>query len=197
MRFTADGRTWAFLHSRAVESWVRRSSQGHHQPCPLMTQIEQLTTWLNSAYSMEQSLAKVLENHAKDASEHPDIQSRIQEHMDETKHHAERVRECLRQLGTEPSTLKSAVGNIVGMVQGASTGMFRDELVKNMLSDYASEHFEIACYRSLISAAEEAGRPDIAEICSEILEDEAAMAEWIEEQIPEVTRLVLHQGTHA
>ncbi len=66
-----------------------------------------------------------------------------------------------------------------------------------MLADYASEHFEIACYRSLIAAAEEAGKPQVAEVCSEILEDEEAMADWIEEQIPEVTRLVLHQVTHA
>ncbi len=162
-----------------------------------MTQIEQLTTWLNSAYSMEKSLAQVLGNHANDAKDHPEIQSRIQEHISETDRHAERVKECLLQLGSEPSTMKSALGNIMGMVQGASTGMFRDELVKNMLADYASEHFEIACYRSLIAAAEEAGKAEIAEICAEILEDEEAMAEWIEEQIPEVTRLVLHQVTHA
>lgn len=162
-----------------------------------MTHIEQLTTWLNSAYSMEKNLAQVLENHAKDAKDHPEIQSRIEEHISETSRHAERVKECLRQLGAEPSTIKSAIGNLMGMVQGASTGMFRDELIKNMLADYASEHFEIACYRSLIAAAEEAGKPAVAEICSEILEDEEAMADWLEEQIPEVTRLVLHQVTHA
>lgn len=100
-------------------------------------------------------------------------------------------------LGEKPSTIKSAMGNVMGMVQGASSGMFRDELVKNVLSDYASEHFEIACYRSLISAAEELNRPEIAEICGEILEEEEAMAAWLEEQIEGVTHTVLHQHSHA
>lgn len=162
-----------------------------------MTHTEQLTTWLNSAHAMEQSLLKVLENHAKDAKDHPEMSSRLEEHIVETRAHAERVKECLEMLGEKPSTIKSAMGNVMGMVQGASSGMFRDELVKNVLSDYASEHFEIACYRSLISAAEELNRPEIAEICGEILEEEEAMAAWLEEQIEGVTHTVLHQHSHA
>lgn len=162
-----------------------------------MTSNEQLTTWLNSAYSMEQSLAKVLENHAKDAKDHPTVRERIDEHLMETRRHADRVKECLQILGAEPSSMKSAMGNVMGMVQGASTGMFKDELVKNFLADYSMEHFEIACYRSLIAAADDVGQPEISRICGEILEEEEAMAEWLAEQIPEVTRLVLHQVAHA
>ena len=162
-----------------------------------MNQTEQLTTWLNSAYSMEQSLAKVLENHANDAKDHPEMHERIQRHLEETRAHADRVEDCLELLDEKPSTLKSAMGNIMGMVQGASTGLFRDELVKNALADYAAEHFEIACYRSLIAAADEIGHAEISSICSEILRDEEAMAAWLEQQIPEVTRMVLHQATTA
>lgn len=162
-----------------------------------MTQNEQLTTWLNSAYAMEQSLAKVLENHAKDAKDLPEMQRRIEEHINETHTQADRVADCLARLGQKPSAVKSAMGNVMGMVQGASTGMFRDELVKNVLADYASEHFEIACYRSLIAAAEAADQPEIAEICAEILEEEEAMAAWLEEQIDDVTRLVLQQQAAA
>lgn len=162
-----------------------------------MTQLEQLTTWLNSAYAMEMSLEKVLENHAKDAKDHPRMRNRIEEHIIETRGHADRVAGCLEKLGTKPSAIKAAMGNVMGMVQGASTGMFRDELVKNVLADYASEHFEIACYRSLVAAAEAAEQPEIAEICSEILEEEEAMAAWLEEQIDEITRMVLTQQAHA
>ena len=162
-----------------------------------MTQNEQLTAWLNSAYAMEQSLAKVLENHAKDAKGFPQLRGRLEEHIEETHSQAERVAQCLSILGEKPSAVKAAMGNVMGMVQGASTGMFHDELVKNVLADYASEHFEIACYRSLIAAADAADQPDIAEICAEILEEEEAMAAWLEEQIDEVTRLVLQQQTAA
>lgn len=162
-----------------------------------MTATEQLVTWLNSAHSMEISLAKVLDNHASDAKDHPEIRQRIEQHRDETQRHARRVEDCLALLGEKPSTTKSLIGNITGMVQGASTGMFRDEIVKNFLSDYGAEHFEIACYRSLVAAAEDLGKPEIVVICEEILMEEEAMAEWIETKIPEVTRMMLHQYSSA
>ena len=145
---------------------------------------------------MEQTQIQVLENHAKDAKDVPWVRERDEQHLAETKRHAERVRECLDLLGAKPSAMKSAMGNITGMVQGASSGMFKDELVKNFLSDYAAEHFEIACYTSLIAAAEEVGQPQVASICREILRDEEAMAQWLEDNIPEVTRMFL-QRQHA
>lgn len=146
---------------------------------------------------MEHSLEKVLKNHAKDAKDHPEIRQRDEQHIEETRRHAELVKQCLEILGEKPSTMKSAMGNVMGAVQGATTGMFRDEIVKNFLADYASEHFEIACYRSLIAAAEEMGQPEIARICGEILRDEEAMARWLEERIPDVTRMTLQQHAHA
>lgn len=158
-----------------------------------MSPKDQLTTWLNSAYSMEKSLIQVLENHAKDAKDLPDVRHRDEQHIQETRRHAELVEQCLALLDEKPSTMKSAMGNVMGMVQGASTGMHRDELVKNFLSDFAAEQFEIACYRSLIAAAEELDQPEIARICGEILRDEERMAEWLEERIPEVTRMHLQQ----
>ena len=162
-----------------------------------MTQNEQLISWLNSAYSMEQSLAKVLENHARDANDHPEMRERIEAHVIETRGHADRVAHCLEILGTKPSTMKAALGKTMGMVQGASTGMFHDELVKNVLADYSAEHFEIACYTSLIEAAELAGQTEIADICRQILNEEETMAGWLESQIADVTRVVLQQTAAA
>ncbi|HEY9153666.1 MAG TPA: ferritin-like domain-containing protein [Opitutaceae bacterium] len=162
-----------------------------------MSSREQLITWLNSAYAMEQAQIKVLENHAKDAAKIPEIRERDDDHLVKTRGHADSVRECLRLLGETPSSMKSAMGNVMGMVQGASTGVFTDELLKNCLHDYASEHFEIACYRSLIAAATELGQPEIARLCGDILRDEEEMALWLNESIPKVTRMTLHQLTHA
>ncbi len=154
---------------------------------------EQLISWLNSAYAMEESLTHVLENHAKDAKDYPEVRARDEQHLAETRHHAEQVRQCLEILGEKPSSTKSALGNIMGVFHGASTGMYRDELVKNFLADYASEHFEIACYQSLIAAAEELGQPQIASICRDILRDEQDMADWLEDNIPEITRTYLQE----
>jgi ferritin-like metal-binding protein YciE len=162
-----------------------------------MTTIEQLTMWLNNAHAMELALVRVLQNHARDARELPEMRDRIEQHLEETHRHADLVGDCLERIGAKPSTLKSVAGNVLGMMQGASTGMFHDELLRNVVADFAAENLEIACYTSLMEAAEAAGLPEIADICSEILQEEEAMAAWLEEQIPEVTRLVMQQTATA
>lgn len=159
----------------------------------MKTPTEQLAAWLNTAYAMEKSLERVLVNHARDAKELPEIHARLEQHLAETREHARRVEECLEILGTKVSMAKIAMGSVVGLVEGASTEIFRDELVKNVLSDYASEHFEIACYHSLVVAAEELGQDGIAELCRANLREEEAMASWLEEAIPSVTRLGLQE----
>ena len=121
------------------------------------------------------------------------MQQRIQRHIAETKTHAERVEQCLQTLDEKPSMMKSGAAKLSGMAQGASTGLARDELVKNVLSDYAAEHMEIASYRSLIAAAEELAQPRIAELCRANLREEEAMARWLEEQIDGATRAFLQE----
>jgi ferritin-like metal-binding protein YciE len=78
------------------------------------------------------------------------------------------------------------------LLQGISGRIFGDQLVKNVIADYAMEHFEMACYSALATAAEEAGLSDIARTCREIFGEEAEMADWLEEQIPEAARSHLH-----
>ena len=101
---------------------------------------DRLVAWLNDAYAMEQGLIQILETHSRRAREVPEISARAAEHADETREQAERIRQCLEILGTTPSTAKSAFSTIMGAVEGASTAIFTDELMKNMLADYASEH---------------------------------------------------------
>lgn len=153
-----------------------------------MAQHETIINWLKDAHAMEQNLVQVLENHAKDAKDHPQMQSKIQQHLEQTRRHAELVEGCLKRLGSSPSTMKSGMANIMGAFQGASTGVAKDELVKNALADYASEHFEIASYKSLITGAQAVGDMETARVCEQILRDEEDMAHWLEQQIPVATK---------
>ncbi len=95
--------------------------------------------WLNDAYGMENALIQTLENHANHAEGYPQVQSRIQEHIETTRRHADRVQECIERLGGDTSTLKSATAKVSGTLQGKSTVAAEDELVKNAISDYAGE----------------------------------------------------------
>ncbi len=143
-----------------------------------------LLTWLNDAYAMEEVLVEVLEKRVDQTKNHPDVQKRIKEHLEETKRHGDMVKESITRLDGSVSPVKSAVANISGFMQGMASGLPHDALVKNSIADYAAEHFEIASYHALMTAAEELGDKETANMCAEILEDEEAMAEWLMEQHP-------------
>jgi ferritin-like metal-binding protein YciE len=145
-----------------------------------------LTAWLKDAYGMEKALIPVLENHAKDAQEHPQLHAKIQQHVNATQHHADLVQQCLDRFGESPSSVKSALGSLFGGMQSVSTGAAEDELVKNGLQDFAAENFEIACYKALIAAAQQVGANDVVQVCETILRDEEDMAPFLEQNLPTV-----------
>ena len=151
-----------------------------------MSRTDQLISWLNDAYAMETGLVPILRNHADDAKEDREMMERLARHAEETKHHAELVKSCIEKLGGQPGTVRAGLSALMGGFESIATAPFHDELVKNALMDYASEHFEIACYTALVAAARHAGRDDIARVCKEILDEERAMARWLEGQIPVV-----------
>jgi ferritin-like metal-binding protein YciE len=150
-----------------------------------------LIAWLNDAHAMETELQPILSNHARDAKNNAEVSQRIQRHVQETQQQAERVRQALAILGTTPSVLKSGSAAVAGVVMSVSTGMFSDELVKNALMDYATEHFEIAAYNALITAAEALGEPEVARLCRENLREEEDMAKFLAARLPATVKETL------
>jgi len=162
-----------------------------------MSGNETLIAWLNDAYALEQELISVLEKQASDAVNYRYIQSRLEQHLEETKRHADIVKECVETLGGSTSVTKVAMGKISAMFAAMGTAAAQDELVKNCLSDYSMEHMEIGSYKALIASAEALGHPEIANACRRILSDEERMAEWLEQAIPSVVQEHLTQQIHA
>lgn len=151
-----------------------------------MTSEDLVVAWLKDAYAMESTLAGNLDNHCKDAKRHPDVEARLRQHANETRRHAELIRECIERHGESPSATKNVMGKLAGLM-GNLHAATQDELLKDCLQDVAAEHFEIACYRSLITAARAIGDDQTARVCEEILHEEEAMAEWLESNIPTLT----------
>jgi ferritin-like metal-binding protein YciE len=162
-----------------------------------MAHEEIYVAWLNDAYGMENALVQVLENHAKDAQDHPQMQAKIQEHLDKTRQHAELVKGCIERRGGSTSAVKTGMANLVGVMQGLSTGMAEDELVKNGIADYAAENFEIASYRALLTAAQVLGDEQTAQVCQQILADEQDMANWLAQHLPEAVEEIIRKKAAA
>jgi len=122
---------------------------------------ETLIGWLNDAYAMEMGIIPVLENHVKDADKHPEIQTRLRAHLEQTRRQADQVNMLVERLGGSTSAVKTTMGTLGGFVSGLSTGAAPDEIVKNALADYSTEHFEIASYRALIAGAQALGETEV------------------------------------
>ena len=146
---------------------------------------DELIAWLNDAHAMEQTLIPILDNHARDADrDRPAAAARLREHVWETRRHVQRLEECLGLLGTSPSMITSALSSLMGSIESVGTAALGDEVVKNVLMDYAAEQFEVACYKALVAAANEIGEARIARLCQENLLEDEAMANWLDRQIP-------------
>jgi ferritin-like metal-binding protein YciE len=162
-----------------------------------MAHEEIYMAWLNDAYGMETALVQVLQNHVKDAQDHPQMHAKIQEHLDKTRQHAELVKGCIERRGGSTSALKTGMSNLMGIMQGMSTGAAEDELVKNGIADYAAENFEIASYQALITAAHDLGDEQTGRVCQQILADEQDMATWLAQHLPEAVEEIISKKAAA
>jgi ferritin-like metal-binding protein YciE len=155
---------------------------------------ELLVSWLQDAYAMEAALPSMLRAHASHAKGiMPEFVERLRDHAEETELHAERMRQALARVGGQPSIIKSALSAMMGPVQGITTGLFSDALVKDALADLATEQFEVGCYDALIAAAHQLGEVEVAALCLGNRTEDDAMAAWLQEQLPRVVRETLQR----
>lgn len=146
-----------------------------------------LIDWLRDAHAMESQAVEMLERQVDRIENYPDLLAKAREHIEVSKRQADRVRQCLKLLGTDTSSIKTGIGMLMGNAQSLSGLFSSDEVVKASVFNYAFEHFEIANYRALIAAATTAGQPDIARILQQSLDEEIEMAGWLEQRLPQVT----------
>lgn len=159
----------------------------------VMEARKHLLDWLRDAHGMEMQAVEILEKQADRLDGYPEMQERIRQHVEETRSQADRVAQCISRLDGDSSAMKDVTGKLMGNMAAMTNAMATDEVVKNTLADFAFENFEIACYRSLIKAAEAAGDQQTARVCREILREEEAMASFVGERIPMITQSFLER----
>ncbi len=160
-----------------------------------MTGKDLVIAWLNDAHGMENALVQILEHQIKDAKDYPQVQAKLQQHLEQTRRHAELVKGCVENLGGKTSTMKTGMATLFGQMQALSTGAAKDEMVKNALADYAAENFEIASYTALIRAAEDLNEQQTAAVCQQIRQEEEEMARWLQQNLPTLVQQTLKAVT--
>lgn len=135
---------------------------------------------------MEVGIVTTLEKHMADAKGQPAVRGALAQHLKETKRHAEEMKKALAAMGGNHPVLKEGVSKLANLAAGLMTSAAADTPVKNALADFATEHFEMAYYNSLIFTATALGEKKIAATCQTILREEQAMAATLAKQLKAV-----------
>jgi ferritin-like metal-binding protein YciE len=159
----------------------------------MATPQDTLLDWLRDAHAMEQQAGQMLTGMARRIENYPQLKTQIERHIEETRNHANLVQQCIDRSGSSTSTVKDIIGKVTGLGQALSGLFVSDEIVKGALAGYSFEHIEIASYEILIAAANEAGDMETKRICEGILQEEKAMASWLAQHLPELTREFLRR----
>jgi len=150
----------------------------------MMNIKDEIIDWLRDAYAMERSQEAALEKIHNNSSESIQCRTAAATHLAESRQHADTVESLLRSLGEDISSFKTGLGVIAEKINGIGTNLSHDEAIKDLLSNYAIEHFEIACYSAIAAAADVAGLSHIANECRQIILEEEKMAEIIRKELP-------------
>ncbi|EGT4252740.1 ferritin-like domain-containing protein [Citrobacter amalonaticus] len=156
-----------------------------------MNATEHYHDWLRDAHAMEKQAESMLESMAGRIDNYPDLRSRIEQHISETKHQITILEEILDRNNISRSVIKDSMSKMAALGQSIGGIFPSDEIVKGSISGYVFEQFEIACYTSLLAAAQKAGDTASIPAIESILNEEKQMADWLIKHIPQTTEQFL------
>ena len=144
-------------------------------------------TGLRNAHAMENQALAIMRPQVDRIENYPEVADRLQLHIDETEEQIARLEQLLDACGSDPSGIKDTMLGLGGSMAAIGHTVAPDEIVKNSFANFAFEHYETAAYMSLMALADEGGVEEAAGLLSRNLEEEIAMAEWLENQIEPLT----------
>ena len=156
---------------------------------------QKLIQMLVEAHSNELALVNTLEAHVNIA-ERGSYKSLIQDHLSETRQHAQRIAARLQELGYRRNLLSLGYGaaqNLlkqtlvlakgpVDMVRGRTD--VKEKMLRNARDEVMTEGIEIATYDAIESFARGIGDHETAELALSIRFDEERMFESLRKEIP-------------
>lgn len=142
---------------------------------------------LRNAHAMENQALSIMKPQASRIESYPQVLERLQRHIAETEGQIRRLDSILQGIGESPSTLKDTAQSFMGALAAMGHSMAGDEIIKDSLANFAFENFEIAAYTSLMTLAEAGGYAEAKALLQQSLDEETAMASWLEENLPAVT----------
>jgi ferritin-like metal-binding protein YciE len=147
-----------------------------------------LRGYVNDMLAVERDIHAAFRRHKEDrgVKTYPETVTVLQQIEDRIDVHIANLERCLERLGEGESTLKAAVGAVLGAVAGVY-GKLRDDRVSRMLrDDYTALCFACVCYEMLHTTALAVGNAEVATLALEHLRDYTPAVMAIGENLPEV-----------
>ncbi|EHH69574.1 ferritin-like domain-containing protein [Gluconobacter morbifer] len=155
---------------------------------------------LRNQHAVENQAIELLQRQIDRLEHYPDLSQRMTEHVRESQNQAERLKKLLTTYDSSHSATKDATLSLMGNLAALGHIFAADEVIKNSFANLAFENYEIASYRSLITLAELCEDQQASAMLNQSLEEEQAMAQFVERNIDPTTRLYiarLEQGETA
>jgi len=142
-------------------------------------------------YHAEKQIVKALPDVAQQATS-PELKSALEEHLQQTKVHVNRLERIFEMLGQEPKGTKcKAMKGILDEGEDTFTEKGSPETLDAaiIMSAQKVEHYEIAAYGSLATWADMLGRQDIKQLFGQTLDEEKAA----DQKLTELAKAGLNQ----
>jgi Mn-containing catalase len=143
----------------------------------------------------EGQLVKALPKMAK-AAHDPKLKQAFEKHLEETKGHAERLKEAFELLGARPKAkpCKAMQGLVEEGQETITEGKEKEEIVADLALVAAAqkvEHYEISGYGTLRTVAEKIGQTKVARLLAQTLAEE----EKTDKLLTQLSAPLLEQGS--
>lgn len=173
-----------------------------------MSQAEhKIAQYLNEAHNTEQELARTLQAQIA-MTPHGRHRTGLEAHLQQTKAHASKVRERLRELDGSSNPLLWGIGLLenaveqalalgqapLQLVRGGASG--EEKVLKNAKDACASEALEIATYTALERAASAVDDEQTAQLAASILADEQKMLDRLLRELPALAQAAVDADVH-
>jgi ferritin-like metal-binding protein YciE len=157
--------------------------------------------YLGEAQASEHALVRVLQSQVA-MTPRGAYRTALEQHLRQTREHADRVGERRRELGQGGNPLSAAVGvveSVVGQALALGKTPFdllrgsggEEKVLKNAKDAYASEALEIATYTAIERLAQAVGDDETAALAASIRADEEKMLDRVLREIPKLTDAVV------
>jgi ferritin-like metal-binding protein YciE len=154
---------------------------------------EHLINHLRAVHAIEVHAIRQLERAVQRRDE--ELQSVYEPHLEESRKHDEKLRELVEGQGREVTAIedKTLHGRSIGLRQLADIAL--DTPVKLAMNLFAVEHLEIAAYELLAEIARATDDDDVARVAEEILKQERAAAEKVEQTFDQAVESLMEGAT--